>query len=139
MKHPGFDSRATAAEISPAPDSRGGIFDALALFAVAMGLAAAVSAYRQFQFGRAGQAAVYGFDNWLRAFTDPATMSALWMSFLLVRRARLIPAMIVGVMFAWLIARTDMPGGKCHRVFLLDRVLYSGFSADACVDFASRS
>ena len=54
---------------------------------------------------------MYGFDNWLRAFNDPTTISALWMSFLLAV-ARLIPAIIVGVMFAWLIARTDMPGGN---------------------------
>jgi iron(III) transport system permease protein len=59
---------------------------------------------------------VYGFDNWLRAFNDPTTISALWMSFLLAV-ARLIPAIIIGVMFAWLIARTDMPGGNAIEFF----------------------
>jgi iron(III) transport system permease protein len=50
-------------------------------------------------------------DNWIRAFTDPDTLGALWMSFLL-SVVRLIPAMVLSVMFAWLIARTDMPGGR---------------------------
>jgi iron(III) transport system permease protein len=54
---------------------------------------------------------VYGLDNWLRAFADTGTLSALWMSFLL-SVIRLIPAMILSVLFAWLIARTDMPGGR---------------------------
>jgi len=64
-----------------------------------------------FNLAAPGKPAVYGFDNWFRAFTDPGTLSALWMSFLL-SVVRLIPAMILSVMFAWLIARTDMPGGK---------------------------
>jgi iron(III) transport system permease protein len=63
-----------------------------------------------------GQAAVYGPNNWLRAFSDPATMSALWMSFML-SVARLIPAMIIAVLVAWLIARTDMPGGNTIEFF----------------------
>ena len=64
-----------------------------------------------FNLSAPGKPAVYGIDNWLRAFTDSATLNALWMSFLL-SVVRLIPAMILSVSFAWLIARTDMPGGK---------------------------
>ncbi|MGH7830841.1 MAG: ABC transporter permease, partial [Candidatus Binatia bacterium] len=49
--------------------------------------------------------------NWVRAFTDPGTLSALWMSFVL-SVVRLIPAVILAVLVAWLVARTDMPGGR---------------------------
>ena len=41
---------------------------------------------------------------------------ALWMSFLL-SVVRLIPAMVLSVLFAWLIARTDMPGGNVIESF----------------------
>ena len=71
-------------------------------------------------------------------FTDPGTLSALWMSFLL-SVVRLIPAMILSVLFAWLIARTDMPGGKFLEVGLLDCLLRSRFSVGAGLDFLARS
>ncbi|PYS11496.1 MAG: hypothetical protein DMG15_17640 [Acidobacteria bacterium] len=64
-----------------------------------------------FNLAAPGKPAVYGADNWLRAFTDAGTLSALWMSFLL-SLVRLVPAIALSVLFAWLIARTDMPGGK---------------------------
>ena len=64
-----------------------------------------------FNLGAPGKAPAYGFGNWIRAFTDPGTLSALSMSFSL-SVVRLIPAMILAVLLAWLIARTDMPGGK---------------------------
>jgi len=64
-----------------------------------------------FNLAAPGKPAVYGADNWLRAFTDAGTLSALWMSFLL-SVVRLVPAIALSVLFAWLIARTDMPGGK---------------------------
>jgi hypothetical protein len=82
MSIPASTSRATAAEISPAPDSCGGILNALALRG-GDGTAVAVSTYRQLQFSAARASGRYGFDNWLRAFNDPTTISALWMSFLL--------------------------------------------------------
>ena len=64
-----------------------------------------------FNLAAPGEVAIYGVDNWIRAFTDAGTLSALWMSFLLAT-VRLIPAMLLSVLFAWLIARTDMPGGR---------------------------
>ena len=64
-----------------------------------------------FNLAAPGQSARFGFDNWARAFSDTGTIDALWMSFAL-SITRLIPAMILSVIFAWLIARTDMPGGK---------------------------
>ena len=57
-----------------------------------------------------GKEAVYGLQNWAAAFSDPGTLSALWMS-LLLSLTRLLPAMVLAVLVAWLIARTDMPGG----------------------------
>ncbi len=79
--------------------------------ALAMGLPLLFLLVGSFNLAAPGKPAVYGIANWTAAFTDPGTLSALWMSFLL-SVARLIPAMIVSVIFAWLIARTDMPGGK---------------------------
>jgi len=64
-----------------------------------------------FNLAPPGKEAIYGWDNWIRAFSDPGTLNALWMSFLL-SVVRLIPAVILSVVFAWLLARTDMPGGK---------------------------
>jgi iron(III) transport system permease protein len=83
----------------------------LVFLAVVMGLPLLFLLSGSFNLAAPGKPAVYGFGNWQRAFTDPGTLSALWMSFLL-SVVRLIPAMILSVMFAWLIARTDMPGGR---------------------------
>jgi len=86
-------------------------FSALVFLIVAMGLPLLFLINGSFLLTAPGKGAVYGFGNWLRAFSDPGTLSALWMSFLL-SFVRLLPAMIFSVLFAWLIARTDMPGGK---------------------------
>jgi len=86
-------------------------FSFLIFLAVVMGLPLGFLLTGSFNLAPPGAAAVYGLDNWLRAFTDTGTLSALRMSFLL-SVVRLIPAMILSVIFAWLIARTDMPGGK---------------------------
>jgi len=83
----------------------------LIFLTIAMGLPLLYLLSGSFNLAAPGKAAVYGLDNWVRAFTDAGTVSALWMSFLL-SVVRLIPAMILSVVFAWLIARTDMPGGK---------------------------
>jgi iron(III) transport system permease protein len=86
-------------------------FAAIAFFALAMGLPLVFLLTGSFNVAPPGSAAVYGFANWSRAFSDPSTLSALWMSFLL-SVVRLVPAISLAVPFAWLIARTDMPGGK---------------------------
>lgn len=83
----------------------------LIFLALAMGLPLLFLLSGSFNLAPPGKPAVYGLANWARAFSDPGTVDALWMSFLL-SLARLIPAMILSVLFAWLIARTDMPGGK---------------------------
>jgi iron(III) transport system permease protein len=86
-------------------------FGLLIFLTVVMGLPLMFLLAGSFNLAAPGAAAVFGFDNWLRAFTDAGTLDALWMSFLL-SVVRLIPAMILSVLFAWLIARTDMPAGK---------------------------
>jgi iron(III) transport system permease protein len=86
-------------------------FSFLIFLTVVMGLPLLFLLTGSFNLAAPGKAAVYGIDNWVRAFTDAGTLSALGMSFLL-SVVRLIPAMILSVLFAWLIARTDMPGGK---------------------------
>src|SRR5499426_2638964 len=86
-------------------------FSFLAFLVMAMGLPLLFLLTGSFNLAAPGKPAVYGFANWTRAFTDSDTLSALWMSFSL-SVVRLVPAMILSVIFAWLIARTDMPGGR---------------------------
>jgi iron(III) transport system permease protein len=86
-------------------------FSFLGFLLLAMGMPLLFLLAGSFNLAAPGKAAVYGFANWVRAFTDTGTLGALWMSFLL-SIVRLVPAMILSVLFAWLIARTDMPGGK---------------------------
>ena len=83
----------------------------LVFFAVVMGLPVLFLLWSSLNVAAPGTDAVYSLANWIRGFSDPGTLSALWMSFLL-SVVRLIPAMILSVMVAWLIARTDMPGGN---------------------------
>ena len=83
----------------------------LVFFAVVMGLPVLFLLWSSLNVAAPGKDAVYSLANWIRGFSDPGTLSALWMSFLL-SVVRLIPAMILSVMVAWLIARTDMPGGN---------------------------
>lgn len=88
----------------------------VAFFALVAGLPLLFLLGGSFNLAAPGQAAVYGVANWARAFNDPTTVNALWMSFLL-SAARLIPAVLIAVLFAWLIARTDMPGGNAIEFF----------------------
>ena len=62
-----------------------------------------------FQLGRPGEPIVYGLDGWRQAFNDPSMLSALWNTVSLAVTRQAI-ALVVGVMLAWLIARTDLPG-----------------------------
>src|SRR5438445_6302146 len=103
MALPGFRFRVRSIRVAE--------FSMLAFLALAMGLPLLFLLVGSFNLATPGKAAVYGLDNWVRAFSDPGTISALWMGFLL-SVVRLIPAMILSVLVAWLIARTDMPGGR---------------------------
>jgi iron(III) transport system permease protein len=81
------------------------------LFAIVTGLPVLFIFFGSLNLAAPGKVAVYGLENWARAFSNPGTLSALWMSFAL-SVVRLIPAIILAVLMAWLIARTDMPGGN---------------------------
>src|SRR5712691_1941439 len=62
-----------------------------------------------FQLARPGQPAVYGLAGWQTAFTDRSIVSAFGntLSLSIVREGI---ALVVGVILAWLIARTDLFG-----------------------------
>lgn len=79
---------------------------ALVAFLVLMPLA--LMLLNSFQLGRPGQPAVYGLQGWQQALTDTSMLTALknTASLSLTREAI---ALVIGVMLAWLIARTDMP------------------------------
>ena len=64
-----------------------------------------------FQLARPGEAPVYGLAGWRRAFSDPSIIQALWntISLAVVRQSI---ALVIGVVLAWLIARTDLPWKK---------------------------
>lgn len=82
----------------------------LLFFGIVMALPIIFLLIGSFNTSDPGQPAHYGLENWVRAFSDPATLSALWMSFL-ISVVRLVPSIALSVIVAWLIARTDMPGG----------------------------
>lgn len=88
---------------------------ALLFFSVVMALPVLFLLIGSFNVAQPGHPAVYGLDNWVRAFSDPKTLSSLWMSFLF-STVRLIPSLSLSVIVAWLIARTDMPGGRAVEV-----------------------
>jgi iron(III) transport system permease protein len=83
----------------------------LLFFSIVMALPIIFLLVGSFNTAAPGQTPVYGLQNWTRAFSDPQTLSALWMSFLF-SVVRLIPSLTLSVIVAWLIARTDMPGGN---------------------------
>jgi iron(III) transport system permease protein len=62
-----------------------------------------------FQVNALGQASVYGTDNWTRIFSGGHLSQAL-LSTLSLSVMRQFIGVIVGVVIAWLIARTNLPG-----------------------------
>ena len=83
----------------------------LLFFCLVMALPITFMLAGSFNTAAPGQPWSWGVDNWVRAFSDPQTLSSLWMSFLF-SVVRLIPSLTLSVIVAWLIARTDMPGGN---------------------------
>jgi iron(III) transport system permease protein len=89
---------------------------ALAFFGLVMVLPVLSLFAGSFNTAPPGQPPVYGFGNWVGAFSDIDTLNSLWTSFAL-SVVRLIPSLFLAVLLSWLIARTDMPGG--HTVEIL--------------------
>ena len=61
------------------------------------------------------QGAVFGLKNWKDAFLDSRILDAIWMT-LKLAGTRVVIAVVAGIVFAWLIARTDMPGGSTFEL-----------------------
>lgn len=89
------------------------VLGAAVLTGVALGALLPVLVLLWSSFNTAGpaEAARYALDNWRAAFSDDRVFDAIWMT---VRLAltRVAIAVFAGICFAWLIARTDMPGGS---------------------------
>jgi iron(III) transport system permease protein len=61
-----------------------------------------------FQIGQPGEPVAYGVDAWIMAFTTPGIIDATYNSFSLAFTRQLI-ALVVGILVAWVLARTDIP------------------------------
>lgn len=61
-----------------------------------------------FQIAPPGESSTYGLDGWTRVFSDASILRALGNTGALAVTRQLI-SLIVGILLAWLIARTDMP------------------------------
>jgi iron(III) transport system permease protein len=65
--------------------------------------------YQSFQVGAFGTPTSWGLDNWHTALTTPAMREAI-INTLSLTAARQTISFIVGMVIAWLLARTDIPG-----------------------------
>lgn len=61
-----------------------------------------------FQVSDPGEPIVYGLQGWREAFSSPGILSAIYNTFSLAIARQLI-ALILGIVLAWLLARTDIP------------------------------
>jgi iron(III) transport system permease protein len=62
-----------------------------------------------FEVGALGTPTTWGLENWRAALADPKVRTALWNTVTLAATRQGI-AIVAGVLLAWLIARTDLPG-----------------------------
>ncbi len=65
--------------------------------------------FSSFNVAAPGEPTAYGLENWRVAFDDDRILDSIWTTLRLVF-ARLAIAVTAGILFAWLLARTDMPG-----------------------------
>jgi iron(III) transport system permease protein len=71
----------------------------------------AILVANSFLISKPHEATRWGFDAWRFAVTDPGMLRSLWNT-LLVAVARQGLSLPLAIFFAWLIARTNMPGGR---------------------------
>lgn len=64
-----------------------------------------------------GDPARYGLGNWRQAFESSAMWEAAWNT-LRLGVPRVLLGVVIATVIAWLIARTDMPGGRVVEVLL---------------------
>ena len=67
--------------------------------------------FNSFQVGRPGGEVVYGLEGWRVALTRPGNLEAIYNSFSLSVVRQLI-ATVIGILLAWILARTDLPMRK---------------------------
>ena len=93
--------------------SRRHVIGTLVVVAVALVTLAPVAflIYSSFNVTAPGEPTVHGLENWRQAFEDDRILDSIWMTLRLVL-ARLAISVTAGILFAWLLARTDMPGGS---------------------------
>mgnify|MGYP001953765750 CR=1 FL=1 len=72
-----------------------------------------------FQISKPGEPMIYGFQGWKEAFTSPGILAAIYNTFSLALTRQFI-ALILGIVLAWLLARTDIPlSGPLEFMFWL--------------------
>jgi len=72
-----------------------------------------------FQISKPGEPMIYGLQGWREAFSSPGILSAIHNTFSLAL-ARQFIALILGIVLAWLLARTDIPlSGPLEFMFWL--------------------
>jgi iron(III) transport system permease protein len=72
-----------------------------------------------FQVSKPGEPMIYGLQGWREAFSSPGILSAIHNTFSLAL-ARQFIALILGIVLAWLLARTDIPlSGPLEFMFWL--------------------
>src|SRR5881296_3727408 len=64
-----------------------------------------------FQVAPPGQPAAYGLDGWRAALSEPGLRGAL-LNTLTVTFVRQLLSLPLAILIAWLLARTDLPGGR---------------------------
>jgi iron(III) transport system permease protein len=74
--------------------------------------------FSSFNTALPGEPATYSLGNWQDAFADPRILNAIWTTISLAT-TRVVIAVVIGILFAWLIARTDMPGGSTFEYLFL--------------------
>ncbi|GAC1313290.1 MAG: iron ABC transporter permease [Chloroflexota bacterium] len=82
---------------------------ALLIIALLVVYPIAILVLNSFQVGQFGTQTHFGLENWAAALRNPRILDALRHTFLLAF-ARQGIAIILGVLVAWLLARTDVPG-----------------------------
>ena len=72
-----------------------------------------------FQISKPGDAMVYGLQGWSDAYSSPDILDAVYNTFSLALTRQFI-ALILGILLAWLLARTDIPlSGPLEFMFWL--------------------
>jgi iron(III) transport system permease protein len=110
-------TQASSIRLRPRLDARvGAVWAILLVMAVIVLYPVLLLAINTFVTTPVYETAEYGLDNWSFAFTDRGMLISLWNT---VRVAVVVHAvsLTVAIIFAWLIARTDLPGANGLELF----------------------